>query len=203
MRWIQAFAVYVSVSPITACATPTTDPERLPAGSWQLDPAHASVVWEVQHFGLSWYVGRFDTVDASLEFDPARSDAAQLTAIIDPRSISTGDAAFDRELAEDWFRADAHPQIRFVSQRIEITGEAEGRAYGTLYMKGQTSEAVMDITFNGGLFNPLEGRNAMGFSARMEVDRRSHGIGTLPETILGHTVRIRIEAEFLEGGEAE
>ena len=90
-----------------------------------------------------------------------------------------------------------------VTREDQDSGEAEGRAYGTLYMKGQTSEAVMDITFNGGLFNPLEGRNAMGFSARMELDRRSHGIGSLPETILGHTVRIRIEAEFLEGGEAE
>ncbi|WP_300532705.1 YceI family protein [Maricaulis sp.] len=186
---------------IAACATPTTDPARLPAGQWELDQGHASVVWRVRHLGLSWYTGRFDSLRASLDFDAERPDEAQLTAIIDTASISTGDSDFDRTLAQDWFNAERHPEIRFTSNRIEITGETTGRAYGTLRLNGRTEETVMEIEFYGGLFNLLEGRNTIGFGADMVIDRSAFGIGNLPETVLGREIRIRIEAEFLEGGE--
>lgn len=186
---------------LTACATPTTDPARLPAGQWELDPGHASAIWRVRHFGLAWYTGRFDSLRASLDFDAERPGEAQLTAIIDAASISTGDPEFDRTLAQDWFNAARHPEIRFTSTRIEITGETTGRAYGTLFLNGREAETVMDIEFYGGLFNFLEGRNTIGFGADMVIDRSDFGIGNLPETVLGREIHIRIEAEFLEGGE--
>lgn len=181
----------------SACATPTTDPARLPAGEWELDKGHASVVWRVQHMGLSWYTGRFDGLDARLDFDPAAPQSAELTAIIDTASISTGDPDFDATLADDWFNADSHPQILFTSQRIEVTGETTGRAFGELSLNGRTAPAEMAIEFYGGLFNLLEGRRAIGFGADLVVDRTAFGVGNLPETIVGNEVRIRIEAEFL------
>lgn len=147
--------------------------------------------------GLSWYTGRFDRLDARLDFDPAAPQSAELTAIIDTASISTGDPDFDATLAEDWFNADSHPQILFTSQRIEVTGETTGRAFGELSLNGRTAPAEMDIEFYGGLFNLLEGRRAIGFGADLVVDRTAFGIGNLPETIVGNEVRIRIEAEFL------
>lgn len=186
---------------LAACATPTTDPARLPAGQWELDQGHASATWRVRHFGLAWYTGRFDGLRASLDFDAERPEQAHLTAIIDANSISTGDAEFDRTLAQDWFNAERHPEISFTSTRIEITGETTGRAYGVLRLKGREVETVMEIEFYGGLFNFLEGSNTIGFGADMVIDRSDFAIGNLPETVVGREIRIRIEAEFLEGGE--
>ena len=59
----------------------------------------------------------------------------------------------------------------------------------------------MEIEFYGGLFNFLEGSNTIGFGADMVIDRSDFAIGNLPETVVGREIRIRIEAEFLEGGE--
>ncbi|MEQ8406578.1 MAG: YceI family protein [Oceanicaulis sp.] len=188
---------------LSACVSaPSTDPQDLPAGAWTLDPGHTSVTWRVRHLGLSWYTARFDTARASLEFDPAEPEAAQLTAVIDAASISTGDPEFDDTLrGAGWFDAERHPEIVFRSTRIEITGEDTGRIHGALTLKGVTGEAVLETEFYGGLFNPLEGRRALGFGADMTIDRTRFGVGGLPGNFIGDEVRLRIEAEFLKAEE--
>lgn len=188
---------------LAGCITPTTDPARLPAGAWELDPGHASVTWQVQHMGLSQYVARFDGLQASLDFDPQDPAASNLTAIIDAASVSTGDPDFDRELADGWFNAGRHPQIIFVSETIEVTGDTTGQVRGQLTLNGQTRESVMDVRFYGGVFNLLEGRDAIGFAGDLVIDRTEFGVGSLPQSIVGHEVRVHIEAEFLRQGEGD
>ena len=179
-------------------SAPSTDPARLPAGEWRLDPDHASVTWQIRHLGLSWYTGRFDDFDATLTFDPDTPESATLTAIVETGSISTGNAPFDSMLrGQTWFDADDHPQIVFESTALEITGENTARLTGQLTLKGRTRDQVMDVRFYGGNFNFLEGRDAVGFSGDMIVDRTEFGIGFLPPGLIGDEVRIHIEAEFL------
>lgn len=195
MRRLAALACLM----LTACVSaPSVDPERLPAGAWALDAEHASAVWRVRHLGLSWYTARFDTLDASLSFDPASPEAAQLTASIEAASVSTGDPDFDETLrGAAWFDAERHPQIIFRSTRIEVTGETTGRVHGELTLKGVTRPAVLETEFYGGVFNLLEGRRAMGFGADLIIDRNDFGVGQLPAGFIGDEVRVRIEAEFL------
>lgn len=189
----------ISVLALTACVSPaTTDPAELPSGEWTLDPAHASVTWQVRHLGLSWYTARFDRAQASLSFDPAAPQGAQLTAIIDATSISTGDPDFDQTLqGGGWFDAARHPEIVFRSERIEVTGETTGRIFGTLSLKGVEAPAVLETEFYGGTFNPLEGAQALGFGADLTIDRTQFDVGNLPGNFIGDEVRVRIEAEFL------
>ena len=184
---------------LTACVAPaTTDPAELPSGAWTLDPGHTSVTWQVRHLGLSWYTARFDAAEASLSFDPASPEDAQLTAVIDAASVSTGDPDFDETLrGSGWLAVERHPEIVFRSTRIEVTGEATGRIHGELTLKGVTADAVLETEFYGGTFNPLEGAQALGFGADMTIDRTDFGVGNLPGNFIGDEVRLRIEAEFL------
>mgnify|MGYP006274244977 FL=1 len=184
---------------LTACVAPaTTDPAELPAGQWTLDPGHTSVTWQVRHLGLSWYTARFDAAEASLSFDPASPEDAQLTAVIDAASVSTGDPDFDETLrGSGWLAVDRHPEIVFRSTRIEVTGETTGRIHGKLTLKGRTADTVLETEFYGGTFNPLEGAQALGFGADMVIDRTEFGVGNLPGNFIGDEVRLRIEAEFL------
>jgi len=185
---------------LTACVSaPQTDPAELPAGGYTLDPAHASVTWRIRHLGLSWYTARFDTAEASLQFDPQNPANAQITAIVDANSISTGDPDFDETLrGASWFAAERHPEIVFRSTRIEPTSETTGRVFGDLTVKGVTRPVVLETEFYGGLFNPLEGRRALGFGADTTIDRTEFGIGNLPGNFIGDEVRVRLEAEFLQ-----
>lgn len=184
---------------LSAClSAPTLDPVQLPAGAYRLDPGHSSITWRIRHLGLSWYTARFDAIEASLEFDAARPEDARLVAIVRAGSVSTGDPDFDAVLCQPgWFDCDRHPEIVFRSERIEITGPDTGRVHGQLSLKGVTRPAVLETQFYGGLFNPLEGRRALGFGADMTIDRTQFDVGRLPGNFIGDAVRIRIEAEFL------
>jgi polyisoprenoid-binding protein YceI len=197
---IRALILLVAL-PLAACMTPTTEPQRLPAGAWTLDQDHASVTWQVRHTGLSLYTARFDEISARLDFDPAMPEAAQLTAIIEADSLSTGDRVFDAVLAEDWLNASQHPQLVFRSERIEVSDQSHGRAIGSLTMNGRTHDAVLEIEFYGGAYNMLVGTDVIGFSGDMIIDRTDFGIGNLPAAIVGHDVHVHIEAEFLRQGE--
>ncbi|PWE17595.1 polyisoprenoid-binding protein [Marinicauda salina] len=183
---------------VSACVSaPTTDPAELPAGDWTLDQAHTQVIWRARHMGLSWYVGRFDDAEASLSFDPADPEAAQITAIVRAASISTGDPDFDARLL-GWLGAERHPEIVFRSTRIEITGERAGRVHGELSLNGITRPAVMETEFYGGVQNPLEGRQAVGFGGDLVIDRTEFDVAGLGSNFVGTEVRLSIEAEFLE-----
>jgi polyisoprenoid-binding protein YceI len=194
--WVAAFPALA----LTACVSPPSlDPVDLPAGEWRLDPGHASVTWRIRHLGLSWYTARFDRVDASLSFDPANPETAQLTATVDAASVSTGNPEFDQTLrGRGWFDAETYPQIVFISERIEVTSETTGRVFGMLTLKGVSRPAILETEFYGGLFNPLEGRQALGFGADLVINRTEFGVGRLPGDFIGDEVVLRIEAEFLQ-----
>ena len=192
------WAAFAALALCACVSAPSTDPAELPSGDWALDQAHASVVWRVRHLGLSWYSARFNEVDATLRFDPAAPEAARLTAVVQAASVDTGDPDFDETLRSGgWFDARRHPEIVFQSSHIEVVGETKGRVHGQLTLKGVTRPAVLETEFYGGVFNPLEGRQALGFGADLTVDRTEFGIGRLPPGFLGDEVRLRIEAEFL------
>jgi len=196
MRWLLALAILFLSGCVSA---PTRDPVELPAGNWQLDPLHSSVIWRSRHFGLAWYTARFDTMSASLTFDPENPEAAQLTAIIDASSVSTGNPSFDEQLrGPNWFSAERHPQIIFESTSIELGEDGAGQAIGEMTIRGTTQPAVLDIRFYGGTYNFLENTDMIGFGADAILSRREFGIGGfIPAAIAGDEVRIRIEAEFL------
>ncbi|MHA6289282.1 YceI family protein [Maricaulis sp. CAU 1757] len=202
LTWPSVILLAVSLA-LGGCLTTTTDPARLPAGQWRLDPAHTSVVWRVSHFGLSDYTGRFDVTEAQLDFDPNRPGEARLDARIAAASVSTGDADFDADLAANWFDAETHPWIRFTAERVDITGENFGQVSGLLTLRGRTRPAVIETRFNGGLANPLTGQDMIGFSADLVIDRSEFGVGNVPPPIVGREVRIHIESEFVrEDGHA-
>jgi len=183
---------------MSCVSAPRIDPQTLPSGQWQLDTHHASVTWRVRHFGLSWVTGRFDEMDASLDFDPENPDQARLSATINAASVSTGNPEFDEVLrSSGWFDAAAHTQILFELSSVTVTGEQTGTARGNLTLKGRTRPIDMIIEFHGGNYNFLESREIVGFGADMVIDRTEFGIGFLPDGIAGDAVHIRIEAEFL------
>ncbi|WP_135210852.1 YceI family protein [Vitreimonas flagellata] len=176
----------------------------LPAGSYRLDPRHASVLFRIRHEELSWFTARFDTRDATLEFDPTDPSRSRLTASVDATTVNTGllnpqgERAFDRSIGRA-IGAEATPQISFASTAIERTGEHTARVTGDLTMNGQTHPATLDAVFGGGRTDPLRGNAVvLGFSAHGEIRRSEWGV-TQWSTFTGDVVQLVIEAELIKG----
>ncbi len=187
------------------CApTPVADFAAAPEGAYRLDPAHASVTWRVGHLnGLSRFVGRFDTIDAALDFDPDAPEESTLTATIDAASISTGLGDFDRQLANNGrlLDADDHPQIRFMSTRVTVTADNRAVVEGDLTLRGATAPVTLDVTFNGATRDPLRrGARVVGFSATATLRRSDFGADAYVNFGVSDEVEVWIEAEFIRDG---
>jgi polyisoprenoid-binding protein YceI len=180
----------------------------VPAGAYEIDPAHASLIFRVDHLGFSNYTARFKRFTAQLQFDPQNLAAATLNVNVDPRSIETDfpDPAkvdFNAELqGEQWLNTAQHPELTFRSTSIAVTGPNTLQVTGDMTMRGITKPVVLDTTFNGGYAgHPMDPNARIGFSARGALKRSDFGISYgIPEpgTTMGVSDRVEviIEAEF-------
>jgi polyisoprenoid-binding protein YceI len=180
----------------------------IPAGHYTLDPTHSSLVFRVDHLGMSRYTARFTRLAAELELDPLAPEDAVLTATVDPLSLDTGypleDVDFDALLTgPDWLDAANHPLITFSSTEIRQSGPETATITGELTLAGITMPILLEATFNGGYAGHVldPGGSRIGFSAEGVLQRSAFGIDLglpLPGSTVGVGDRVEffIEAEF-------
>lgn len=176
----------------------SVEPASLRAGAFVLDPEHSTILWKVDHLGFSTFVGRFDRLDATLDFDPAEPAASLLDVVVETGSISTHLPGFADELrGAGWLASERYPEARFESRIIEPTGATTGRVTGDLTLLDVTRPVVLEVVFNGGARNFVTGRYTLGFAATAVIDRTEFGVSTLAPAI-GREVTLEIHAEFVE-----
>lgn len=177
--------------------------KTMPSGKYNLDMEHSSLLFRVNHMGLSNYTARFTDFDADLNFnsvDPAKSE---LNASVKANSIRTDFPAmkkksFDEFLSknENWFNSKDFPEIKFESTKIKMLGKKRGIMEGNLTMLGVTKPATFRITFNGSYVSrPFSGVPALGFSAIGTIKRSDWGFNAFIPTV-SDEVEIIIETEF-------
>lgn len=182
---------------------------ELPAGTYMLDKAHASLIFRVSHLGFSNYTARFTRFDATLELDPANPKAARLAATVDASSIETDfpdpeTLDFNAVLrGPDWLDTANHPEMTFRSISVTRTAPNAAQISGELTLRGVTRPVTLDAVYNGGwASHPLDPHTRIGFSARGELKRSEFGMTFgIPEpgsTLgVGDAVEILIETEFV------
>lgn len=202
---IQFLVVALLLSGCTAIGAATTHAttdlstlaDKTPAGIYHADVDHTSVHFKVRHFNFSTFVGRFNAIEAELNWNPAAPEESTLVVEIDTASIDTGVPALDDLLrAASMFDAANHPPAKFVSTQIILTGDATGEVLGDLTVKGRTRPLTFNVTFNGGDVNGLTGKPTLGFSATADMPRSQWGLGQW-YPVVGGEVRLEIEAEFV------
>jgi polyisoprenoid-binding protein YceI len=204
-----ALAVLLPFAPIASTQdAPPASTAPVPAGAYTLDKSHATLIFKVNHLGFSKYTARFKRFDAQLQFDPENLAASQLTATVDARSIETDfpDPAkldFNAQLQDkDWLDTANHPEMKYVSRRIEITGDNRMRIHGELTLRGVTKPVMLEATYNGGYAgHPMDPHARVGFSAQGVLNRSDFGISyglPAPGTTMGvgDEVSLILELEF-------
>jgi|GEM_PF-4448375 len=129
----------------------STELKSLRAGQYTLDPLHSFVNFRIGHLELSKIVGRFNTLEASLDFDPENPTALQLSGLIAANSIDLNNPDLEETLQEeDWFNAVQFPQITFDSSSVNLAADSTLEVEGTLSMRGIEQAVILLATFNGG-----------------------------------------------------
>lgn len=190
---------------------------QAPAGTYALDPNHASLVWTIPHLGLSDYTVRFVTFDGQVTLNPENLEQSSVTLSIDPASVRTefpGDweathpgvpfPSFDAQIAQDegmLNAADGAP-ITFTSTQVNQTGPRTADVTGDLNFRGQTRPVTMKATFNGELeSHPFARVPAIGFNAEGSFKPSEFGVNLLGG-VLGDEVTVRFSGEFILNADA-
>lgn len=191
----------IGLAPMAAHAA-DADPAKAEAGTYKQDPPHTSLTVRIPHGGgLSNFTFRFDKVDITYVYDPAKPAATVVTAVIDPKSIDTAyekhlqDKDFNAEISGDRFLKSAQfPTITFKSTGIAYSGNT-GKMTGNLTLMGVTKPVTLDVTYNGS--SGQGNRAKMGFSARGVIKRSDFGFTTMIGP-LGDEVAFQIETELVK-----
>jgi polyisoprenoid-binding protein YceI len=181
-----------------ALADPVSqDPSKAPAGDYVLDKRHASLIAKIPHLGgFSKFTMRFDRLEGSFTFDPPNWRSVQATITVDPASVDTGLADFDKTLAgPSYFNAAKYPAITFVARQSDGGPDGRGTIIGDLTFMGVTKPVTLDVTFNG--FGPglLGAGTRMGFSGVGRIKRSDFGLTTM-SLFAGDTVDLIFDVEF-------
>lgn len=198
--WIVGTSVvFFSACTPLAVATHTTDadPNHIPAGHYQLDPDHWSVLFDVNHLHYSRFVMRFDHVKASLDYGTQGFQGSSVTAVIDAKSVDTNVAALNRMVSgPDMLNVTQYPEIRFESTSLRATGPTTAEMRGNLTICGVTQPVTLAVSLEGAAPNPLTKAETMGFSATGTFDRASFGRAKWFPAV-GNDVHVVIQAEFV------
>ncbi len=164
--------------------------------TYTLDPVHTRVLFAVEHAGFSQALGTVSGGTGTLRFDPDDWTTATLQAEVPLQRLDLGDARWNRAtLARNLLDAEAYPQARFTSTRVESLAADRARVHGLLELRGVSREVVLDVRMNALKRHPLPPfRRTAGFSASTTLSRADFGI-TAWKSVIGDTVELRIEAE--------
>jgi len=195
---IVAFLSAVLVSGCASVVRPnyTQELTELRQGAYTLDPDHAYLIFRIEHLGLSTVIGRFNTVDATLDFDPASLSELVLEGVIDVASIDMNNDDLERRLrGSGWLDTDRFPEARFTSVSVEPDDGNSFFLNGDFTLRGITRPVRLLATFKGGADNMLTGLYTLGFAATGSISRSDFGIDALG-ALVADEVFIEIHAEF-------
>lgn len=196
IRTLTAAAFGLALAGAAQAAPTTTDPARVPAGDYVIDKAHASLVARVAHLGgFSRYTMRFNGLDGRFTYDPANWQATKVTISVNPASVDTEDADFNKTIA-GYFDSRKFPAIVFQSTGLTADG-AKGALTGDLTFHGVTKPVTLDVTFNGVGPGMTGLGTRVGFSGTGRIKRSDFGV-TAVRQFAGDDVDLEFEVEFFK-----
>src|SRR5688500_18091136 len=145
--------------------------QTITKAKWNLDPAHSEIGFKVKHMMISNVSGSFGNFDVSVETEKNDFTTASVIFTADLNSISTGNADRDNHLkSADFFDAENHPTLRFVSTKFEKQADEEYLLYGNLTIREITRPVLFEVDF-GGIGKDPWGNEKAGFEVKGKINR--------------------------------
>ena len=143
----------------------------VPVGTWQLDPVHSSVGFEVDYMAGT-FKGGFRDVEATLSDD---GEGTRLEGAAKVASVDVKDENLATHLqSPDFFDAERHPELLFTAEDIDLDGEAV-TVKGKITIKGVTKP----VALAGTVTPPLEdysGNERIVLKLTTVIDRTEFGV---------------------------
>lgn len=147
----------------------TTTPTLIPTGTYNIDPAHSNVGFEVKHMAIATVRGSFKKFEGTID----ASDGLNATGTIDVASVDTGTQGRDDDLrSENFFDVAKFPQITFKATGVEVSTDHKLSVAGELTIKDVTRPIELSGEIGESAEDPW-GHQRVGFELQGTIDRRN------------------------------
>lgn len=179
------------------------NPAAITGGTYQADPGHTLVRWQVDHLGFTPYFGIFGGVTGTLTLDPKNPGAAKVDVTIPVAKVTTANEALTAHLlraGKDGGKPDffgpSPADARFVSTNVTVNGQSATIA-GNLTLNGVTKPVTLAAEFYGAGKMPeqMGGKENVGFTATGTIKRSDFGV-TMGIPLVSDEVKLDIAAGF-------
>jgi polyisoprenoid-binding protein YceI len=166
----------------------------IPTGTWRADTVHSRVAFEVP-YAVATFSGDVPGFEATLE-DGTLTGVAQISTITVKEENLQGHL-----LSPEFFDAERHPEVKFVSSSIRRVGD-DVEIAGDLTMKGITKPATLRGTATGPAVDHF-GKTRLGLKLETVVDRTEYDMNwnmPLPngEPALSNEVTLKADLTLVE-----
>jgi polyisoprenoid-binding protein YceI len=141
--------------------------QGIPTGTWKADTVHSRVAFEVP-YAVATFTGEVPDFEATLENGTLKGVARIASIHVKEENLTA------HLLSPEFFDAERHPEVTFVSKQIERNGD-NVRIDGEITIKGITKPAVLTGTATGPSVDHF-GANRIGFDLSTTVDRTGFDI---------------------------
>jgi polyisoprenoid-binding protein YceI len=165
---------------------------------YELDPAHTTVAFLVEHAGYAKTLGQFARASGGYTFDDASGTLSSLRVVVATDSVDTHHEARDRHLrSADFLDTAKHKEMTFAASTARRTGDHTFAVTGELTLLGRTRPLTLEATVNKSEPYPFGDRaDVMGVSARATLKRSDFGMTYgVADDLVGDDVEIIIELE--------
>lgn len=164
---------------------------------YMIDDPNSQVEAQVRFLGLAHKTARFPDMKGTLRFSIGNYEAIDMVADIDARTLTTGDSETKRLRGRQFFDVEHHPTVRFVGERMQLTGDRTATVTGRITARGVTRPVTLTVAFSMPPFETT-GNEALGIVGTTTIDRRQFGMTAFP-LVVGNQVKVTIRARLVPG----
>lgn len=170
---------------------------------WALDLTHSELGFKIKHMMISNVTGKFTQFDVEAGTEGDDFANAKVVANVDVASINTNNEQRDEHLRNaDFFGSESHPNMKFVSTKVERVDDDTFTLYGDLTIKDTTKPVKLTVEDNGVATDPW-GNVKAGFSISGKINRKDWGINynAALETggvMLGEELKLQGEVQLVK-----
>ncbi len=146
------------------------------AGDYTIDPTHSRLGFSTRHAMVTTVRGQFADFTGTAHLDTTTPANSSVALTMRAASISTGNVDRDGHLVSgDFFDVEAHPELTFVSTRVERDGADTWLITGDLTIKGVARSVTISFESTGSARDPF-GNLRLGFEGGATINRKDWGL---------------------------
>ncbi len=144
--------------------------------TYKIDASHSEISFKVKHLMITNVTGSFQQFDATMESSKDDFSDAIIKFEANVDSISTNNEQRDGHLkSDDFFSAEKHPTINFVSASFTKKLGNDYLLKGDLTVKGITKSVELNVELGGEMKDPY-GQQKVGFEISGKFNRSEFGL---------------------------